>query len=305
VRFFIGTSCGIVSTMNIHYKSSDDAHLRSMLVERLRPMMAPDGTAGRYAHGHQLFSYCSLDRERLRAIELPCPLIGIMLRGRKEVWLGDATHFFEPGTVFVLPARVPMDVVNIPAGSTSSYESLLLEVPALPSGMAPLTGGEKTNVRDGDRQFRVPLDADLVHTLVHAATAIASEALGEAVKAVRLMEVLTLLRPITAARPLFEASLPDEVAWLIGSAPSEDWTVERVADRLGLGASTLRRRLAATGTSFRNVLRTERLRAGQTALAAGATSFAAAEAAGYASRSHFARRYRESFGQSPSGRRRS
>jgi AraC-like DNA-binding protein len=291
--------------MNIHYKSSDDAHLRSMLVERLRPMMAPDGTAGRYAHGHQLFSYCSLDRERLRAIELPCPLIGIMLRGRKEVWLGDATHFFEPGTVFVLPARVPMDVVNIPAGPTSSYESLLLEVPALPSGMAPLTGGEKTNVRDGDRQFRVPLDADLVHTLVHAATAIASEALGEAVKAVRLMEVLTVLRPITAARPLFEASLPDEVAWLIGSAPSEDWTVERVADRLGLGASTLRRRLAATGTSFRNVLRTERLRAGQTALAAGATSFAAAEAAGYASRSHFARRYRESFGQSPSGRRRS
>ena len=268
-------------------------------------MMAPDGTAGRYAHGHQLFSYCSLDRERLRAIELPCPLIGIMLRGRKEVWLGDTTHFFEPGTVFVLPARVPMDVVNIPAGPTSSYESLLLEVPALPSGMAPLTGGEKTSVRDGDRQFRVPLDADLVHTLVHAATAIASETLGHAVKAVRLMEVLTLLRPIPAARPLFEASLPDEVAWLIGSAPSDDWTVERVADRLGLGASTLRRRLAATGTSFRNVLRTERLRAGQTALAAGATSFAAAEAAGYASRSHFARRYRESFGQSPSGRRRS
>jgi AraC-like DNA-binding protein len=288
--------------MNIHYKSSDDAHLRSMLVERLRPMMAPDGTAGRYAHGHRLFSYCSIDRERFKAIELPCPLVGIMLRGRKEVWLGDTTHFFEPGTVFVLPARVPMDVVNIPAGSTSSYESLLLEVPALPAGMAPLTRGEKASTRDGDRQFRVPLDADLVHTLVHAATAIASEALGEAVKAVRLMEVLTLLRPIVAARPLFEASLPDEVAWLIGSAPSEDWTVERVADRLGLGASTLRRRLAATGTSFRNVLRTERLRAGHTALAAGASSFAAAEAAGYASRSHFARRYRERFGQSPSGR---
>ncbi|MBX5210509.1 helix-turn-helix domain-containing protein [Rhizobium sp. NZLR11] len=273
-----------------------------MLVERLRPIMAPDGTAGRYAHGHQLFSYCSLDRERLKAIELPCPLIGIMLRGRKEVWLGDTPHFFQPGTVFVLPAHVPMDIVNIPAGPTSSYESLLLEVPALPAGMAPLMGGEKTSTGDGHRQFRIPLDSDLVQTLVHAATGIASEALGDAVKAVRLTEVLTLLRPLAAARPLFEASLPDEVAWLIGSAPSEDWTVRRAADRLGLGASTLRRRLAIMGMSFRHILRIERLRAGQAALAAGASSLAAAEAAGYASRSHFARRYKESFGQSPSGR---
>jgi len=289
--------------MNIHYKSTDDAHFRSMLVERLRPMMAPHGTAGRYAHGNRLFSYCSIDRERFRAIELPCPIIGIMLRGLKEVWLGDTTHVFEPGTVFVLPGRVPMDVVNIPSGPTSSYESLLLEVPALPAGMAPLTGSEKTSLRDGDRQFRVPLDPDLVDTLIHAATAIASEVLGEAVKAVRLTEVLTLLRPLPAARPLFEASLPDEVAWLVGSAPSEAWTVERVADHLCLGASTLRRRLAAEGTSFRAIVRAERLRAGQSALAAGMSSFAAAEAAGYASRSHFARRYRESFGQSPSGRR--
>lgn len=292
-----------LSVMSIHYNSSDDAYLGSMLVERLRPMMAPDGTAGRYAHGQQLFSYCSMDRERLKAIELSCPLIGILLRGRKEVWLGDTTQFFEPGTVFVLPARVQMDVVNIPAGPTSSYESLLLEVPALPGGVAPLTGTEKSIIRDGNRQFRIPLDPDLVHALVHAATAIGSETLGEAVKAVRLMEVLTLLRPSAAARPLFQVSLAEEVAWLIGSAPSEEWTVERVADHIGLGASTLRRRLAVTGSSFRNVLRAERLRAGQAALASGASSFAAAEAAGYASRSHFARRYKESFGQSPSGRR--
>lgn len=289
--------------MNIHYKTSDDAQLRAMLVERLRPMMAPNGTAGRYPHGDQLFSYCSLDRERLKAIELPSPLIGIILKGRKEVWLGDTTHLFEPGTVFVLPARVPMDVVNIPAGASAAYESLLLEVPALPAGIAPLTGEEKSKTRDADRQFRVPLDPDLVHTLIHAATTIASETLSEAVKTVRLTEVLTLLRPIASARPLFEAGLAEEVAWLIGSAPSEPWTVEGVADRLGLGASTLRRRLAAAGTSFRSLLRAERLRAGQTALASGASSYAAAEAAGYASRSHFARRYRESFGQSPSGRR--
>jgi AraC-like DNA-binding protein len=104
---------------------------------------------------------------------------------------------------------------------------------------------------------------------------------------------------------LFLAPLNDEVAWLIASAPTQDWTVERVAKEVGLGASSLRRRLAAEGTSFRTILRRERLRAGQSALAAGASSVTAAEAAGYVSRSHFARRYRESFGTTPSGRPRS
>lgn len=288
--------------MNLHLPIDDEAQLRSALVERLRSMRAPPGTAGRYDHGRQLFSYCSLDRERLKAIELPSPIIGIILSGRKEVWLGDTSHLFEPGTVFVLPARVPMDVVNIPAGLTSSYESLLLEVPSLPSGVAPVFGNETASRSDDGRTFRVPLDTDLVDSLVHAATAIWGQAL-DAIKTVRLLEVLTLLRPIAAARPLFETDLSQKVAWLIGSGPSEDWTIERVATRLGLGASTLRRRLAAEGTSFRAVVRMQRLQAAQTALASGASSLAAAEAAGYASRSHFARRYKESFGMSPTGRR--
>lgn len=289
--------------MNSQRKIDDDADMRSMLVERLRPMMAPSGTAGRYPHGRQLFSYCSIDRERLKAIALPCPILGIMLRGLKEVWLGDTCHVFQPGTVFVLPAGVAMDVVNIPAGPTSSYESLLLEVPTLPAGLSPLITGEKGLIAPAGDDFRVPLSLDLIDTLVHAATAIASEAVGEAVKAIRFTEVLTLLRPLAAARPLFQASLPEEVAWLIRSAPSEAWTVERVAGRLCLGASTLRRRLALDGRSFRQILRTERLRAGQVALASGASSVAAAEAAGYASRSHFSRRYRETFGMTPTGRR--
>lgn len=286
--------------MNIHYKSNDDAELRSTLVERLRPMMAPRGTAGRYQHGNRLFSYCSLDRERLKATALPNPLIGIVLRGLKEVWLGDTTHVFEPGTVFVLPGRVPLDIVNIPAGRDAVYEALVLEVPSLPPGVSPLIGGP----RDGNAgwQFRIPLDAGLVDALVHAATSVASDAIGEAVKTLRLAEVLTLIQPLAAARPLFQTSLPEEVAWLIRAAPSERWTAERIAGRLGLGASTLRRRLASEGQSFRKILRAERLKAGQSALASGASSLTAAEAAGYSSRSHFARRYRESYGTSPKRR---
>lgn len=281
--------------MNIHYKGQG-ADLSSTLLERLRPMTAPSGTDGRYQHGNRLFSYCSIDRERLKAVEFPHPIIGIILRGLKEVWLGDTVRVFEPGTVFVMPRGVRMDVVNIPA-ERHSYESLLLEVPALPPGISPFIGGPRAG--GSDWQFCVPLNSDLVDALVHAATSIASDAVGEALKTLRLAEVLTLMQPLAAARPLFETSLSEEVAWLIRAAPSQAWTVERVAARLGLGASTLRRRLTSENQSFREILRHERLQAGRSVLASGASSQAAAEAAGYSSRSHFARRYREIYGTSP------
>jgi hypothetical protein len=161
--------------MNVHHRLRDNPDLSSALLERLRPMLAPVGTTGRYQHGNRLFSYCSIERERLKAIELPWPVIGIVLRGLKEVWLGETAHVFKSGTVFVLPGRVEMDVVNIPT-ERGPYESLLLEVPSLPPGMAPSIGQRPVI---GSAGFTIPLDTDLVNALVHAATSIVSENAGD------------------------------------------------------------------------------------------------------------------------------
>jgi AraC-like DNA-binding protein len=281
-------------------ENSSQERLRAQLRDRLRGFMAP-GAAGVHNHALNLFSYCALERERLAAIKLPHPLIGIVLRGRKEVWLGDVSQSFPPGSVIVLPRNIPMDVVNIPAEG-GIYESLVLEVPMLPEGVAPLTLAERRAREEASRAFGIALTQDLVEALSHAATAINHPELSETVRAFRLSEILTLLRRLPEARALFTASVGDEVAWLVGSDPTRAWTVSAAAQELGLGASTLRRRLAAEGTSFRGILRKARLDAGRSALAQGASSLTAAEASGYVSRSHFARRYRESFGTTPSGR---
>lgn len=285
--------------MNIHHAPAGD-RLRQRLRARLKGFEAP-AASGVHNHARNLFSYCALERERLAAIKLPHPLIGIVLRGRKEVWLGDLNRTFGPGSVIILPRNVPMDVVNIP-GDTGIYESLILEVPTLPDGVPPLTLAERRGREMDSPAFSVTLTDDLVETLSHAATTIRAETMSDKLKTLRLKEVLTLLRPLPEARALFTAPLGEELAWLIGSAPSEAWSVTRAAREMGLGASTLRRRLTQEGYSFRAILRRERLRAGKAALAAGASSVDAAEAAGYVSRSHFARRYRESFGTLPSGR---
>lgn len=272
-------------------------HLRSDLIRRLQPMAARQ--PGWHSRGHHLFSYCAFDRERLASARLPHPVIGIVLQGMKEVWMGDAVTDLPAGSVFVLPGGRPLDVVNIP-GAAGLYESLLIQVPSIPDAVPPLSPDER-KPRSGP-VFRVPLTQGLGQALVHAATTIADDASAETLKMLRLSEVLTLLRPMPAARFLFQRDLDEDVAWLLNRAPDEAWTVTRMAEALGLGASTLRRRLAAKGLSFRGLVREARLNAARRAIDKGASSFAAAEAAGYASRSHFARRYRETFGVTPSGR---
>lgn len=276
--------------------------LSRRLLERLRPVVSGRLDRGMHPYGGQLFAYCCFDRERMTALQLDCPMICIVLYGQKDVWLGDRGQSFPAGSVFVLPAGVPMDVVNIPDATNGLYVALRLDVPSLPEGIAPLSAAERLE-GGATGSFGVPLGEDLVEALCHAATSIADGSTGETIKRLRMTEVLALLRPLPEARALFRQSVAEEVAWLIATAPSESWCVAEVARELRIGASTLRRRLSVEGTSFRTILRRERLRAGQNALVAGASSLAAAEAAGYSSRSHFSRRFRESFGTSPTGRR--
>lgn len=272
------------------------------LLDRLRPMVAGKLKPGMNAYAEQLFIYCCFDREKVKALELDCPMVCIVLHGQKEVWLGDRTQVFPAGSVFVLPGGVPLDAVNIPDEANGLYVALRLDVPSLPEGIPPLSTAER--LKGGEAgSFGLPLSEDLVEALCHAATTIADGTIGETIKRLRMTEVLALLRPLPEARLLFRQSLSEEIAWLIATAPSEPWSVAEVAEQVGIGASTLRRRLSSEGASFRAILRRERLKAGQNAISSGASSIAAAEAAGYASRSHFSRRFRETFGTSPTGRR--
>jgi AraC-like DNA-binding protein len=271
------------------------------LLDRLRPMVAGKLKPGMNAYAEQLFIYCCFDREKVKALELDCPMVCIVLHGQKEVWLGDRTQVFPAGSVFVLPGGVPLDAVNIPDEANGLYVALRLDVPSLPEGIPPLSTAER--LKGGEAgSFGLPLSEDLVEALCHAAATIADGTIGETIKRLRMTEVLALLRPLPEARLLFRQSLSEEIAWLIATAPSEPWSVAEVAEQLGIGASTLRRRLSSEGASFRAILRRERLKAGQNAISSGASSIAAAEAAGYASRSHFSRRFRETFGTSPTGR---
>jgi AraC-like DNA-binding protein len=286
---------------------SPQERLKKLLVERLRPLTAAPvetaHTAGMHFHGRQLFSYCCFTAERLAQRTVAHPTIGIVLNGEKEFWLGDLGRRFQPGDVFVLPAGLELDIVNTPDERSGRYEALLVEIPHLPPALAQLPA--RPAPPPGDFNIRVSLNADLVDALTHAAITLATSDHAETLAEHRLTEILMLLRDDPAARCLFQASLSDRIGWMVLAEPSRRWTAEEIARKLGLGASTLRRRLTETDTSLRAVLAATRMQVAHSLLARGeANVTAAAEAAGYTSRSHFIRRFRSVYGVAPSAHRR-
>ena len=279
-----------------------DDRLGRQLLDRLRPLATlpgrPRKDPGMHMFGRQIFTYCCFKTERLAQVTIARPLIGIVLSGAKEFWLGDTGRRLTAGAVFVLPGGATLDFVNFPDGRHGLYESLLVEVASLPPSIARLPA--PVPVRREEFDIRVTLTPNLVDALAHAATTLATSDHAAILGEHRLAEVLMLLHADPAARSLFDVSLGDRIRWMVAADPQRRWTAEELAGRLAMGASTLRRRLTEQGTPLREVLAGTRMQVAQELLLRGGGSVtAAAEAAGYTSRSHFTRRFRSVYGSAP------
>jgi AraC-like DNA-binding protein len=278
-------------------------HLLSRrLLGMLRPLAStvgkPGVSAGFNTHGPQLFSYCCFSTERLASVVSDKPRIGILLSGAKEFWLGDTGQRYVAGEVFCLPANTGFDVVNIPSESTGIYESLLVEIDEVPEAVRDLPGARQ---RADGFDLKVPLTDDLVDALGHAAISLDASDHAGALAQHRLAEVLILLRAVPQAACLFEQSLADRVMWTVRSDPARRWTAASIGRELGIGASTLRRHLSEAGMPLRRALATARLQLAHEMLSRGEGSVTdAVSVAGYASRSHFVRQFREAYGVTPS-----
>jgi AraC-like DNA-binding protein len=88
---------------------------------------------------------------------------------------------------------------------------------------------------------------------------------------------------------------------LLATDPQQSWRAEDVAAQLAISPATLRRRLAAEGTSFRAVLEETRLARALTLIQTTNLPLKhIADDCGYLSPSRFAARFRQRFGSLPS-----
>ncbi|MGL4303404.1 MAG: helix-turn-helix transcriptional regulator [Sphingomonas sp.] len=287
------------------YEPTQEA-LRGELLQRLAKLSAPSSAKGSVPHGVDsgvnVFGYCVNARERFARSRLPHPAVVVVLSGTKEVWRGDVAQRFPRGVPFAIPAGLEIDLVNIPDPQSGRYESICITVdaPLRQSLRASLNG-----LPDGPSipgSFGIALSADLVEAYGHAASALAAPeaATAEAVARHRIVEILLLLSGTHVGRMFVAVDRAEQLEAIVYADPSYAWRVEEVAGMLGMGASTLRRHLKQAGTSFRQVCLSARMAtAGSLLSAPGYSVTQAAQAAGYASRSHFARQVRAAHGVAP------
>lgn len=201
------------------------------------------------------------------------------------------------GEGVALAGQHDFDITNEPSGNGPYRARTLIIAPELIPGDLP-----------GTHRIAAltPLAAPapgLIEAFERAMAAIeAGEALPAAIAASRVREVLLwLAEEGYAFPPPRPPELVERVRDILGTAPARPWRSDEIAGRLGVSEATLRRKLAASGTAFSDILADVRMSAALFLLQSTDRPVTViAGDVGYDSPSRFAARFRARFDFSPS-----
>ncbi len=275
--------------------------LRRLVAVDERPQALPPAGAPPSAS-----AFVTRRTERIAETRFERAALVLVIEGAKELVQGGRTVRVEAGTAVTLAAGWRGTVVNEPALGSGFYRALYVDFPPalILSAHRAHPNWPAAGMSVSGRGGLVSLTPPLVASVLHLCEALAPERLAPHLVEHRAMEVLLVLvdqgalpiGPQGRAGPLAES-----VCALLRWRPAHRWTADEIGRELGLANATLRRRLAAEGTSFRTLLAAERMDHARTLMMyEGSTIAEAAHASGYGSRSRFSRRYKQVFGASPS-----
>jgi AraC-like DNA-binding protein len=275
------------------------------LLHRLAPLAVHDSRG--MAH-QQKFSFVSAfvarRTETIQSIHMPVAGLLVVLEGIKRLAWAGHIYTYSPGQAFALPTRAHVDVVNEPDPRSGMYRALFLGF-----SMDLLTEARRrwSALAAGHVAVdpTVAIDPALASAILHTSEALAGDiTVSHRVTEQRILEVLLLMAESGAAplRPdIKSGSIADAVRSLVRDRPGHAWSAASIAAELCKSESTMRRMLREDGTSFRQIVAEERMRAARLTLLSGNSTVAeAAVVAGYDSLSHFSKRFHETFGCAPS-----
>lgn len=249
-------------------------------------------------------AFRALDRQDLRTVPIPDAGLILVVEGRKELALDGRGALIPAGGAVALRAGADPDIGNIPDPARGRYQALALTFAAETlSAFARHYPGLAARADTGAPWHVIAESADLAEAMIHAADGLLPRTgLSETAARHRLLEVLLVLAEAGAAWPAPEAvGDAARLRMLLAAKPARPWTAADAAAALGVAGATLRRRLAAEGWCFRDLLAEVRLAHGLLLLQTtrlGVTEIALS--CGYESPSRFARRFRDRFGVTPS-----
>jgi AraC-like DNA-binding protein len=275
------------------------------LLQRLAPLATRDSR--NIAH-QQKFSFVSAfvtrRTETIQSIHMPVAGLLVVLEGIKKLGWAGRTFTYSPGQAFALPTGASVDVINEPDPRSGMYRALFLgfSMDLLTEARRRWSALAAGHVAEDPT---VAIDAALASAIMHTSEALAGDiAVSRRVTEQRILEVLLLMAESGAAplRPDIKSGpISYAVRSLVRDQPGHTWSAASIAAQLCKSEPTMRRLLRQEGTSFRQIVADERMRAARLVLQSGRITVAeAALVAGYDSLSHFSKRFHETFGCLPS-----
>ena len=195
----------------------------------------------------------------------------------------------------VLPARIPLTIENRPTTASGYFAIALLPDPHLIERMS-IEG-----LSEGD-PFRTAIDDRARAAFDRAITAIDDPLMATSLRENAVREVILWLAEAGVGfGPSNPFSFADRLHGILSSELDKAWKATEAARALAVSEATLRRRLAAEGTTFSDLLIDVRMTHSLGLLQTTDLPINAVGAAvGYASPSRFAARFRARFGVLPS-----
>lgn len=241
----------------------------------------------------------ALQAHHIKAVDITGPMLVIPLRGIKRCREDDDWLRVEPGQMLLVPGARSLDVENIPDSGTGDYSAITIAIePATLEAARQLLH---------DRAFAEPgpvatlaLD-DVALALLHwvdallaGETVFACHAMAGVVLRLHTLGFGSLLAPVTP-------SLAEQIRAMVVADPAREWSSGDIEQTLGLSGATLRRQLAAGGTSLRALITGARLAQALTLLQTTRLPVkSVAMRVGYASTASFSKRFTQRYGVEPS-----
>ncbi|MFC0225883.1 helix-turn-helix transcriptional regulator [Serratia aquatilis] len=234
----------------------------------------------------------------LRRVRLFTPALCHVRQGRKTLQWGEHVEIAKAGSLILFPAGAEMCMANMP--DHRGYASDIVYIPQ------PVLARFKTRYPSvgvtGEAQLCVPLDEHTRHMWGGLLSTI-KENMPSPLQEHQVHGVLLALQLSGHTDWLMRDRhdpLSAQIQQLIMLEPARNWQIDDVANRLHLGGSTLRRRLAAEGQHFRVLL--EDVRMNKALYELQSSEYNVGEIAfrnGYACASRFTARFTKHFGLSP------
>lgn len=226
----------------------------------------------------------------VKSMQVERPIFGLVLHGAKRLSTTRQTVQLQAGDVFLVTGRCHIDAHNAPDPVSQRYLAITLNLCDEVLHAARILWAQP--LRSDDTQL-IALPAGSLADALHAWSSALRQGHYEQARAALVQMVIWLCRQghhaLLAPPP---PRLADSVRQLIAAAPARPWLSRDVETALHLSGASLRRHLAAEGTSLSQVLRDARMgHALELLYTTALTIKAVAARAGYQSVQSFSRQF--------------